>query len=82
MTVMAPSTATRPAVTDEVRYEHEAVDRVLNALQAEFAGRVPAGTVADTVAVVHERFRDARVREFVPLMVERRAHAKLAAIAR
>jgi hypothetical protein len=35
-----------------------------------------------TIAAVHERFRDARVREFVPLMVERRAHARLAAIAR
>jgi len=82
MTTLELSGASRPAVTDEVRYEHEAIARVLNALQAEFAGRVPAGTVADTVAVVHERFRDARVREFVPLMVERRAHAKLAAIAR
>lgn len=35
-----------------------------------------------TIAAVHERFRDARVQEFVPLMVERRAHARLAAIAR
>jgi hypothetical protein len=72
----------RPAVDDEVRYEHEAIARVLGVLEAEFAGRVPAGTVADTVAAVHERFRDAKVREFVPLMVERRAHARLAAIAR
>ena len=70
------------AVKDEVRYEHEAIVRVLDALEAEFAGRVPAGTVADTVAAVHERFRDAKVREFVPLVVERRAHARLAAIAR
>lgn len=72
----------RPAVDDEVRYEHEAIDRVLGVLETEFAGRVPAGTVADTVAAIHERFRDAKVREFVPLMVERRAHAKLAALAR
>jgi hypothetical protein len=82
MTTIGQSTASRPAVADEVRYEHEAIARVLNALQTEFAGRLPAGTVADTVAAVHERFADARVREFVPLMVERRAHAKLAAIAR
>jgi hypothetical protein len=72
----------RPAVDDEVRYEHEAIARVLDALEAEFAGRVPAGTVGDTVAAVQEGFRDAKVREFVPLMVERRAHARLAAIAR
>jgi hypothetical protein len=82
MTTVEQNGAWRPAVTDEVRYEHEAVARVLDALQVEFAGRVPAGTVADTVALVHERFRDARVREFVPLMVERRAHAELAAITR
>ena len=82
MTTIAHAAGSRPGVDDEVRYEHEAIARVLNTLQAEFAGRVPAGTVADTVAAVQERFRDARVREFVPLMVERRAHAKLAAIVR
>jgi hypothetical protein len=72
----------RPAVSDEVRYEHKAIARVVGALEAEFAGRVPPGAVADTVAAVHERFQDAKVREFVPLMVQRRAHAKLAVIAR
>ena len=82
MTTTLHTNEPRPAVSDEVRYEHEAIGRVLDALEAEFGGRVSAGTVADTVAAVHERFRDAQVREFVPLMVERRAHAKLAAIAR
>ena len=82
MTTIAHTAGSRPGVDDEVRYEHEAIARVLDALETEFAGRVPAGTIADTVAAVHERFRDARVREFVPLMVERRAHARLAAIAR
>ena len=81
MTTTLNPTSPRPAVSDEVRYEHEAIARVVDALEAEFAGRVPADTVANTVAAVHERFRDARVREFVPLMVERRAHAKLATIA-
>jgi hypothetical protein len=71
----------RPAVSDETAYETEAIARVVDALEAEFAGRIPASTVADTVAGVQERFRDAKVREFVPLMVERRAHAKLAALA-
>ena len=70
-----------PAVSDEIEYENDAIARVVDALEAEFAGRIPAGTVADTVADVHGRFRDAKVREFVPLMVERRAHAKLAALA-
>jgi hypothetical protein len=82
MTTRLWASGSRPAVSDEVRYEHEAIARVKNALEAEFSGRVPAGAVADTVAAVHERFRNAKVREFVPLMVERRAHAKLAAIAR
>jgi hypothetical protein len=82
MTTLQQIGGPRPAVDDEVRYEHEAIVRVLEALEAEFAGRVPAGTVADTVSAVHESFRDAKVREFVPLMVERRAHARLAAIAR
>jgi hypothetical protein len=82
MTTIAHAVRSRPGVDDEVRYEHEAIARVLGALEAEFAGRVPAGTIADTVAAVHERFRDAKVREFVPLMVERRAHARLAAVAR
>ena len=82
MTTTLQASGSRPAVSDEVRYEHEAIARVEDALEAEFAGRVPASTVADTVAAVHERFQDAKVREFVPLMVERRAHAKLAAIAR
>jgi hypothetical protein len=81
MTTTLRSSGQRPGVSDEAQYEEEAIARVRSELEAEFAGRVPAGTVADTVTVVHDRFRDARVREFVPLMVERRAHAKLAAIA-
>jgi hypothetical protein len=81
MTTTLNASSARPAVDDEIEYEHEAIVRVLDALEAEFAGRIPAETVADTVAQVHERFRDAKVREFVPLMVERRAHAKLAALA-
>jgi hypothetical protein len=82
MTTTVHTSGSRPAVTDEVRYEREAIANVIGALEAEFAGRVPAGTVEETVVAVHERFRDAQVREFVPLMVLRRAHAKLAAIAR
>jgi hypothetical protein len=82
MTATRQATRSRPAVSDEVQYEDEAIARVVGVLEAEFAGRVTAGAVADTVAAVHERFRDAKVREFVPLMVERRAHAKLAALAR
>ncbi len=81
MTMALHPSSARPAVGDEIGYEHEAIAHVLDALEAEFAGRIPDGTVADTVASVHERFRDAKVRESVPLMVERRAHAKLAALA-
>jgi hypothetical protein len=72
---------TRLTAPDETLYETEAIHRVRSALEAEFEGRVPAGTVADTVAEIHGLFRDARVRDFVPLMVERRAHARLSVIA-
>ena len=82
MTTTLHQSPPRPAVSDEIEYEHEAIARVVEALEVEFAGRVPDGAVADTVASAHGRFRDARVREYVPLMVQRRAHAKLAAIAR
>jgi hypothetical protein len=81
MTATVQPGSVRPAVRDETAYENEAIDRVVDALKAEFAGRIPGDIVAETVANVRERFRDAKVREFVPLMVERRAHAKLTALA-
>jgi hypothetical protein len=41
---------TRPAVTDEARYERLAVARITDALYREFAGRVPAELIPVTVA--------------------------------
>jgi hypothetical protein len=39
---------------------------------------VPAATIAEVVRDLHLRFDGARVREFVPLFVERRARTALA----
>ncbi|GAY14031.1 hypothetical protein MSZK_07570 [Mycobacterium sp. shizuoka-1] len=39
---------------------------------------VPRDEIAHIVATAHEQFEHSRIREFVPLFVERRAHAELA----
>ena len=41
---------------------------------------LPPEQVADVVQVAYARFAECRVREFVPLLVERRARAELAEI--
>jgi len=54
---------------------------VLGEVVERLAGRYPAlppGTVNDVVHDLHARFDGARIREFVPLFVERRAHSALA----
>jgi hypothetical protein len=71
------TTLTRPAVTDEARYERHAIARVTDALRREFAGRVPAESIERAVADARERFGDATIREFVPVMVERAAGASM-----
>ena len=38
---------------------------------------MPSGSVAEVVHELHTRFAGARVREYVPLFVERRANAAL-----
>lgn len=74
------TTLTRPAVTDEDRYERHAIARVSDSLRWEFAGRVPAQLIELAVAESHARFDDATLREFVPVMVERTARASLLAM--
>ena len=70
----------RPGVGDEARYEHVALARIVDALTVEFAGRVDGQRVATAVADARARFRDAPLREYIPVMVERRARAELTAI--
>ena len=42
---------------------------------------LPAGTVAEVVSDMQAAFRGSRVREYVPLFVERRARAALTELA-
>ena len=39
---------------------------------------VPKDQISTTVAQAHARFEHSRVRDFIPLLVERRAHTQLA----
>ncbi|MCX2931986.1 hypothetical protein ORI20_17025 [Mycobacterium sp. CVI_P3] len=52
------------------------IQQVVDRLAAAYPD-VPHDEVAQTVAVAHDRFQHCRIREFVPLLVERRARAEL-----
>lgn len=52
------------------------IEQVIDRLAAAYS-EVPRDDVAQTVTNVHHRFEDSRIREFVPLLVERRARAEL-----
>ncbi|AKK29868.1 three-helix bundle dimerization domain-containing protein [Mycobacterium sp. EPa45] len=52
------------------------IEQLVDRLAAAYA-EVPRDDVAQTVAEAHKRFQDSRIREFVPLLVERRARAEL-----
>ncbi|MFE5476327.1 three-helix bundle dimerization domain-containing protein [Nocardia sp. NPDC056541] len=57
-----------------MRDDNEAVqiDQVIERLIARFPAEPPAG-IELLVRRIHERFADARVRDFVPLLVEKAA---------
>jgi hypothetical protein len=59
--------------------EHQALEHVKSRLAARFP-EVPAEAVRLTVTDVHARF-DGRVRNYVPILVEREAKDRLAALA-
>ena len=58
--------------------EHQALEQVRSRLVERFP-QVPAETVHLTVQDVHNRF-DGRIRDYVPILVEREAKARLAAL--
>lgn len=58
-------------------HEQRQLDEVIESLTRCYP-EVPPGTVADVVNELHTRFAGARVRDFVPLFVERRANTALA----
>jgi len=66
-----PTLTRNPA--DEAAHTH----RLTQLLAARYAGRHPADHIAEVVAHAHERFASARVRIFVPVLVERIARETL-----
>jgi hypothetical protein len=52
------------------------IEQVVDRLAAAYP-EVPREDVAHTVADIHNRFEHSTIREFVPLLVERRARAEL-----
>lgn len=72
-----------PAFTGLMREFEESA--AIGELVERLARRFPqfsTDTVGDVVAGIHERFRDVRMRAFVPLLVEHDAVDRLAALAR
>jgi hypothetical protein len=53
------------------------IDEVQQRLVRKFS-HVPKDQISTTVAHAHARFEHSRVRDFIPLLVERRARAELA----
>jgi hypothetical protein len=60
--------------------EDRLIGQVVDRLLAGFP-QVPADTVHEFVGLVHRRFDDAPIRDFVPLFVERHTKEKLANLA-
>ncbi|WP_051660011.1 three-helix bundle dimerization domain-containing protein [Mycolicibacterium aromaticivorans] len=52
------------------------IEQVVDRLAATYSD-VPRDDVAQTVASAHDHFHDSTIREFVPLLVERRARKEL-----
>ena len=57
------------------------LERAAHALSKEFAGTLPSEDVDRCFAEELEPFHDARVRQFVPILAERRTRSRLRAIA-
>jgi Rad3-related DNA helicase len=62
-------------LTEEDRLIQQLIDRLLNVYP-----RVSERTVTELVGSVHGRFDQAKIRDFIPLFVERRTKEKLAAL--
>jgi hypothetical protein len=67
-------------VDDERKLRRQIESAALN-LSREFAGKLPSEDVDRCLAEELEPFTDARVREFVPILAERRTRSRLRALA-
>lgn len=65
---------------DERKLRRQIESAALN-LSREFAGKLPSEDVDRCLAEELEPFTDARVREFVPILAERRTRSRLRALA-
>ncbi|MGW0949153.1 three-helix bundle dimerization domain-containing protein [Streptomyces sp. NPDC002623] len=61
---------------DNAVTESKAINQVLERLKARYKGMEPAA-VGAAVRAAEERLRGARIRDFVPIFVERQARATL-----
>ena len=60
--------------------ESDRIDEVERRLVRKFA-QLPVGLIATAVEDAYLRFEDSLIRDYVPLLVERRAHNELARLA-
>jgi hypothetical protein len=67
-------------VDDELKLRRQLESAAVN-LSREFAGKLPSEDVDRCLAEELEPFTDARVREFVPILAERRTRSRLRALA-
>lgn len=63
------------ADTDNGITENKAIEQASERLKARYASTEPAAV--DAAVKAEERFRGARIRDFVPIFVERQARATL-----
>jgi hypothetical protein len=65
---------------DDLKLQRQ-VESAAVTLSKEFAGRLPSEDVDRCLAEELEPFTDARVREFIPILAERRTRSRLRALA-
>ena len=65
---------------DDVKLRKQ-LESAADSLAREFAGTLPSEDVDRYLAQELEPFTDARVREFVPILAERRTRSRLRALA-
>ena len=56
--------------------ETESIERVIASLAATFP-LVPEGEIRDCVAAIYQRFADATVRTYIPVLVDRQARVAI-----
>ena len=68
-----------PTLATKEAHDHAAPDDITRHLAAAYADRYTASYVAEVVSEAYRQLADARVRAFVPVLVERLARDRLGA---